>query len=157
MLSELLKKFEPRNVYNANETGIYYRALPDGTLTHAQENLSGQKKAKDRIMALVAVNMDGSDKRPLLVIGKSKQLRCFGGIYRLPTPYVNNRNAWMTGEIFHNWLVNFEREMAKEECSIALIVENCAAHSKDCADSLPHIELTCHLPSSQCYFTGPTV
>lgn len=109
VLSDVLENFEPRNIYNADETGIYYRALPDGTLTFATEKLSGSKKAKDRITALVAVNMDGSDKRPLLIIGKSKNPRCiigksknprcFRGVQQLPIPYTNNRNAWMTGDL----------------------------------------------------------
>lgn len=48
------------------QTWIYYR---DSTLTFATDKLSGSKKGKDRITALVAVNMDGSDKCPLLIIG----------------------------------------------------------------------------------------
>ena len=47
--AELLEKYEPCNVYNADETGIYYRALPDGTLTFSTDALSGSKKAKERI------------------------------------------------------------------------------------------------------------
>ena len=46
VLSEILDNLEPRNIYNADETGIYYRALPDGTLAFATEKLSGSKKAK---------------------------------------------------------------------------------------------------------------
>ena len=76
VLSDVLEKFEPQNFYNADETGIYYRALPDGTLTLATGKLNGSKKAKDRITTLVAVNMDHSDKRPLLIIGKSRNPCC---------------------------------------------------------------------------------
>ena len=141
VLSEILENFEPQNIYNADETGVYYRALPDGTLTFATEKLSGSKKAKDRITALVTVNMDGTDKRPLLVIGKSKNPRCFRGVQQLPTPYKNNSNAWMTGDIFQDWLVSFEADMAKEDCNIVLVVDNCSAHPKHCADDLPHIKL----------------
>ena len=91
VLSEVLEQFDVKNIYNADETGIYYRALPDGTLTLATERLSGSKKAKDRITALVAVNMDGSDQCPLLIIGKSKNPRCFRGVQQLPTSYTNNK------------------------------------------------------------------
>ena len=97
VLSEILDNLEPRNIYNADEMGIYYRALPDGTLAFATVKLSGSKKAKDRITALVAINMDCSDKRPLLIIGKSKNPRCFRGVQQLPTSYNNNTNAWMAG------------------------------------------------------------
>ena len=32
-LPQILQPFAPTDVYNADETGIYYRATPDGTLT----------------------------------------------------------------------------------------------------------------------------
>ena len=111
VLAEILERYEPCNVYNADETGIYYRALPDGTLTFSADSLSGSKKAKNRITALVAVNMD---KRPLFIVGKSKQPRCFMGIPQLPTPYTSSANAWMTSSIFRQWLVEFNRDMPKE-------------------------------------------
>ena len=141
VLCDLLRNFDSRNIYNADETGIYYHALPDGTLTFSTDHLSGSKKAKDRITALVAVNMDGSDKHPLLIVGKSRQPRCFRGVQQLPLPYSNNKTAWMTGYLFRNWLVDFERDMAKKNRFIVLVVDNCAAHPKDSADDLPHIKL----------------
>ena len=134
----MLEKFDVKNIYNAR---IYYRALPDSTLTLATEKLSGSKKAKDRITALVAVNMDSSDQRPLLIIRNSRNPRCFRGVQQLPTSYTNNKSAWMTSSIFHNWLVDLERDMAKKNHFIALIVDNCAAHPKDSPDNLPHIKL----------------
>ena len=88
VLPELLEKYSPSDIYNADETGIYYRAVPDGTLAFSTDKLSGSKKAKERVTALVACKIDGSDKRPFLVIGKSKEPRCFRGLPRLPTPYM---------------------------------------------------------------------
>ena len=76
MLSEVLENFKLRNIYNDNEMGIYY-------MTFATKKLSGSKKAKDLIIALVAVNMDDSDKCPLLIIGKSRNPRCLRGIQQL--------------------------------------------------------------------------
>jgi hypothetical protein len=141
VLPDLLESYEPCDIYNADETGIYYRALPDGTLTFSAQKLSGNKKAKDRITALVATNMDGSDKRPLLIIGKSKQPRCFRGIAHLPLPYTHNKNAWMTSTIFHDWLVALEKDMATQKRNIALVIDNCAAHPKTAADELRHVKL----------------
>ena len=88
MLSELLGNYEPHDIYNADETGIYYRTLLDGTLTFSTETLSGSKRAKERVTALVTANMDGTYKRPVLIIGKSKQPRCFRRVPQLPIPYV---------------------------------------------------------------------
>lgn len=97
VLTDILERYEARNVYNADETGIYYGALSDGTLTFTTDPLSGSKKAKDRIMALVVVNMDGTDKRPLFIIGKNKQPRCFRGIPQLPTQSILTPTVLMLG------------------------------------------------------------
>ena len=142
-----MERYEPRNIYNADETGIYYRELPDGTLTFTSDTLSGSKRVRDRVTALVAVNMDGTDKRPLFIIGKSKQPRCFRGIPQLPTPYTNSANAWMTARIFRQWLVKFNSDMTNQNCCIDLVVYNCSAHPKDSADGLSQIKLFFLLPN----------
>ena len=38
----------PNEVYNADETGLYYRATTDGSLCYWHEKLSGSKKAMER-------------------------------------------------------------------------------------------------------------
>jgi hypothetical protein len=87
ILPQLLETYSPENVYSADETGIYYRALPDGTLTFKTDKIAGSKKAKDRVAVLVCANMDGSDKQKLMVIGKSRDPQCFQGIKGLPVTY----------------------------------------------------------------------
>ena len=57
-----------------------YRATLDESLCFCKENLSGSKKAMDRISVLVCANMPGTEKKKLLVIGKSKNPRCFKGV-----------------------------------------------------------------------------
>ena len=93
VLPQILQPFAPTDVYNADETGIYYRATPDGTLTFRSEALAGSKKAMDRITVLVCTNMTGTDRRPLLVIGKSKNPCCFKGVRQLPVQYKANHSA----------------------------------------------------------------
>ena len=129
-LCDLLRDFEPRNIYNADKTGIYYHTLPDGTLTFSTDHLSGSKKVKDHITALVAVNMDGSDKCPLLIVGKSWQPRWFRGVQQLLLPYSNNKNAWMTGDLFRTWLADFERDMAKKNRFIVVVVDKLCSPSE---------------------------
>ncbi|XP_033761525.1 tigger transposable element-derived protein 4-like [Pecten maximus] len=141
VLPELLSKYEPRDIYNADETGIYYRALPDGTLASKAETVSGSKKAKDRITAMICCNMDGTDKRPLLVLGKSKNPRCFRGQSSLPVIYDANQNAWMTAVIFTDWLKKFDREMRLKKRNILLLVDNCAAHPQTATTAVKNISL----------------
>ncbi|XP_041351172.1 tigger transposable element-derived protein 6-like [Gigantopelta aegis] len=39
VLPGLLQKYAPDDIYNADETGVYYRALPDGTLTKKRRHV----------------------------------------------------------------------------------------------------------------------
>jgi meiotically up-regulated gene 157 (Mug157) protein len=40
--------------------------------------------------------------------------RCFRGVKNLPVTYRNNKNAWMTGDIFSEWLQDFNKDMRVE-------------------------------------------
>lgn len=142
VLPGLLQKYAPDDIYNADETGIYYRALPDGTLVNKSESVAGGKKSKDRITALVATNMSGTDRRKLLIIGKSKQPRCLRGEKSLPVDYESNSNAWMTGEIFTSWLSNFNRDMRLQQRHVLLLVDNCSAHPSHSEKKLTNVTLS---------------
>ena len=84
--------------------------------------------AKDRLTVLVCNNMAGSKSR-LLVIGKSKQPRCFKNVKTFPTEYRSSRNAWMTSQIWTNQLQNWDLQLCKENKKILLLVDNCSAHA----------------------------
>ena len=77
-VAELIEKYGPDNIYNADETGFYFRALTDSTYVEKSKKRfeRGVEVAKDRLTALVCNNM-ASSKSLLLVIGKSKQPWCF--------------------------------------------------------------------------------
>ena len=99
-LPDIIKDCEPRKVFNAYETGLYWRAIPDGTLAFKNAEAAGSKIAKNRVTLLLACNMDRSEKLEPLTIGKSKNPRCFKNVKRLPVDYQANRNAWKTSEIW---------------------------------------------------------
>ena len=46
--------------------------MPDKTLRVKREKCTGGKLSKERVTVLVGANMSGSEKRKLLVIGKSR-------------------------------------------------------------------------------------
>lgn len=109
---------------------------PDKTLRFKGEKCSGGKLSKVRITVLVTANMTGSVKKKLLVIGKSKNPRCFKGVSSLPVNYEYNTKAWMTSEIFQKWLRKWDSELKTENRKILLLVDNCPAHP-------PVLNLTC--------------
>lgn len=66
----LRRQFSNDEIFNADETGLFYKLMPDRTLKFKGENCSGGKLSKDRITVMVAANMSGTEKKKLLVIGK---------------------------------------------------------------------------------------
>lgn len=127
-LKALLTEYAPEDVFNADETGLFFKMLPEKTLTFKGEKCSGGKKAKQRISILLAANMNGTQKLPLLFIGKNLKPRCFRNVNKLPAAYHANQNAWMTGYIYEKWLRDLDRQFVLEKRKILLIVDNCSAH-----------------------------
>jgi len=71
VLPQLIKTYKPDDILNCNETGIYYRAMPEGTVTQKSESVSGSKGGKNRITALVCTNTMGMYKCKLLNLDKA--------------------------------------------------------------------------------------
>ncbi|XP_062582039.1 tigger transposable element-derived protein 4-like [Saccostrea cucullata] len=138
-LKLLLTRYPPQDIYNADETGIFFRLLPDKTLEFKDVDCHGGKKNKERLTAMVCANMDGTDKLPFLVIGKSANPRCFKNVQSLPVKYNANKKAWMTGDIFTTWVKQLDKKMKKKKRKIALVIDNCPAHPK--IPALQSIEL----------------
>ncbi|XP_070181810.1 tigger transposable element-derived protein 4-like [Littorina saxatilis] len=95
--------YHPNDIYNADETGLFYCCLPNKTLAMKGENCPGGKQSKERLTVIVCANMSGTDRIPLFVIGKFAKPRCFSGIGTLPCQYASNRKAWMTSVLFEGW------------------------------------------------------
>ena len=97
-------------IYNCDETGLYYRMLPLKTLASIEEKSApGYKKSKDRVTVLACSNVTGTHKMDLVVIGKSKNPRAFKNIKDkslLPVDYRSQKSAWMNGAIFEDWFRN---------------------------------------------------
>ncbi|KAE8738361.1 hypothetical protein FOCC_FOCC016158, partial [Frankliniella occidentalis] len=130
VLPGLLQGYTLKDVYNADEFGLYINMLPDKTMCRKDEPESskGNKQSKARVTVLLGSNADGSDKLLPLVIGKAKTPRALSGVQRLPCTYTNTDNAWMTGEKYEWWLRKFDCRMRIEKRNVLLFVDNCPAH-----------------------------
>lgn len=90
-------------IYNADETGLFWRLLPEKTLVkHNEKTAPGRKAEKARLTFLACTNATGEHKIRPLVIGKAKNPRCFKN-FVLPVDYDYSTKAWMTSTIFTNW------------------------------------------------------
>ncbi|CAF4641859.1 unnamed protein product, partial [Rotaria magnacalcarata] len=66
-----LDGFNENDVFNADETGLFYRATPDRSLVLSNEECKGGKKSKERLTVLLYSNLTGTEKLKPVVIGKS--------------------------------------------------------------------------------------
>ena len=130
--SKLYEGYDLSEIWNADKTGLYLRALPNRTIVmDKEENIyAGGKKAKERVTALFAVSLTREKKQPL-IIGKSQKPRCFKEIGKLPVSYAANKNAWMTSALFCEWLLAWEIELQRKNKKILLLINNCSAHKHD--------------------------
>jgi hypothetical protein len=101
----------PAQIYNCDESALFWKMLPDKTVVDSHEKTApGRKVAKERVTFLLCTNSDGSHKIKPLVIGKSKHPRAFKNV-DLPVDYKSSKNAWMTSDIFREWLQNFVKQV----------------------------------------------
>jgi hypothetical protein len=134
-LPELTKDYALKDIFNADETGLYYRALPNRSMVVKSDPRRGSKTAKERITALIAASATGEKLKPL-VIGKSVKPRCFAGmeLSLLPVIYRSNKRAWMTSVLWKEWLERLNSKMKNQKRHILMFVDNCSAH--------PNVSLT---------------
>lgn len=97
---KLNEKYTPDNIFNADEKDTFYNMTPSKTLKSKDEKCVGGKISKERITAVVAAIMSGTEKRKIMVIGKTINPRCFKNIKRLPVTYKANKAAWMASILF---------------------------------------------------------
>ena len=72
VLLPTLARYSVNDIYNGDETALFYKSLPHRMYCFDGDKPAGFVKHKDRLTLLIITNMDGSDHRTLSVIGKSK-------------------------------------------------------------------------------------
>jgi len=75
-LPQLLASHSPVDIFNVDESGLFWRGLPTRSLVAKGDCCKGGKLSKERLTILFGCSMLG-EKLPLLVVGKSAKPRCF--------------------------------------------------------------------------------
>ena len=71
-----VKKYPDDDVYNMDETGLFWKATLDLTLTTT--SLKGKKIQKERLSLVLTCNATGTRKLDLWMVYKYLNPRCFG-------------------------------------------------------------------------------
>ncbi|XP_050330445.1 jerky protein homolog-like [Bactrocera neohumeralis] len=142
--NELYNVIEAENllddqIYNADESGLFWKMFPDKTLVHFKEKSApGTKMSKERITFLCCANKTGSHKLQIAVVGKSKNPRSFKK--QRVIEYYSSKNAWMTTYIFTEWFFksfipqvkNYQTENNLPKKGL-LILDNATCHGEPLA------------------------
>ena len=101
-LKSIMMGYKAEDVWNEDETGCFYRALPDKSLSEKKKECKGGKKSKERLTIAFFANAAGGNELPV-VIGRAAKPRCFKGIRNQKKPegipYYANPKAFMTTQV----------------------------------------------------------
>lgn len=83
-MKSILEKYSPKDIFNADETGLFYQMMPEKTMAYKGEKCKGGKQSKMRLTVMLCTNATGTEKLTPLVIGRSERPRCFKNVKILP-------------------------------------------------------------------------
>jgi hypothetical protein len=63
-LLKIIEGYEPKNIYNADETGLFFRLPTNETMSLNEDPCYDGKNAEERITVPLACNADVIDKLP---------------------------------------------------------------------------------------------
>ena len=79
-LQELTEGYSSENIWNMDESGCFFKALPNAGLVQKGKKAKGGKKSKQRFTIAFFVSAAGQKIDEPIVIWKSKLSRCFNGL-----------------------------------------------------------------------------
>lgn len=115
-LPEIVSGYKKEGIYNMDETGVFWRALPTKGFGQKGKDCKGGKKCKQRITVALFVSATGAKEKPV-VIWKSENPRCLKRFDKnaLPINYCSQKKAWMTSNIMESILNN---RLCHSKCNI---------------------------------------
>ena len=136
-------------IYNFDETGLFWRSLPTNTQANIHEKTQkGRKLDKSRISALLGANADGTHRLKPVIVGKSAKPRVLKDCMSdLPCHYYSSRNAWFTSDIFNQVfkkaivpaIEKFQIEtlhISPDRVRAIILLDNAPAHPHGCLEAL---------------------
>ena len=95
--------------------------------------MQGYRRVKERLTLGLFANMDGSEKRKPVIIGKAAEPNCMKRVYKqsmrsLPVEYYWSKSGWINVDIWEKIMEKLNEELKRRERKIVLFVDNCSAH-----------------------------
>jgi hypothetical protein len=124
-----LAGFLPEDIFNIDETSLFYKQLPLRSFTQAGNVRKDGKREKERLTIVLGCSRAGEKLKPM-VIGRSARPRDLRNtdLTRLPCAYRNNKKAWLTRAIFKDHLSKFNEEMHANNRHVCFVLDNFSGH-----------------------------
>nr|XP_033813974.1 tigger transposable element-derived protein 1-like [Geotrypetes seraphini] len=131
------KGYEPEQAFNADETALFWKKMPQRTFISKEDKRApGFKAARDRLTMLLCANAVGHIIKPTLIY-KAANPRALKGKDKsqLPVYWMSNKKAWTTRALFLEWFHQcFVPEVRKYlankgmEFKVMLALDNAPGH-----------------------------
>lgn len=154
-LKPICESYKECNVFNADESGLFFRILPNKTICLKKQECVGVKTSKEQLTLLLCCNMLGEFETPFK-ISKSLKPRCFNNIdiNKLGVMWRANNNIWMTCSLMIKWLTAFDAilnkfyfwKMIKAHRKVHLFLDNATSHPTDL--KLENVKVVFFLPNT---------
>ena len=129
-IPELIEGYDQKDVFNCDETGLYYKQSTLLSLVMPGYSCHGGKAQKERITLLICCSWMGEKVKPL-IIGKSVRPRCLRGadLDSMAISYKYQKSLWMNGDIFSCWMNEFETLVFQAGRKVLLFMDNATVHN----------------------------
>ncbi|CAL9734343.1 protein Pdc2p [Monosporozyma servazzii] len=142
-LKRLFANVKPKDLFTLDETFLAYN-LP---LDYAQYETSSIQRRIEVATVMLCANLDGSEKLKPVVVGKYNSYRSFRNYFpdnptdplqlsqlgekmakKFEISYHSNRKAWLTSNMFHNWLARWDKRLVADNRRIYIVLDDSCSH-----------------------------
>lgn len=142
-LKQLFSNVRPKDLFTLDETFLAYN-LP---LDYAQYEMSHIQRRIEVATVMLCSNLDGSEKLKPLVVGKYNSYRSFRNYFpddpsnpvqlsqlgekmanKFEISYHSNRKAWLTSNLFYNWLARWDKRLVADNRKIYVVLDDSCSH-----------------------------
>lgn len=145
-------RYKPEQVFNADETALFWKRMPNKTfISKSEKSAPGFKAAKDRVTLLLCSNASGDCVIKPLMLYRSLNPRALKNQNKdnLPVFWRANKKAWVTSAVFCDWFRNcFVKEVEiylkkkNLDFKALLVLDNAPGHPRELEAMHPNIKVT---------------
>ncbi|KAF8763909.1 Tigger transposable element-derived protein 4 like protein [Argiope bruennichi] len=126
-LVQILKDYDADNIFSIDESVLFYKCSQN-KMESEDESVLEYKLNQNKLTIVVGANASGTEKLPLVVIGKAKIQYSSEDVESIRVEYYMNKMVWMTCDLFERYIRKLDHMFHSKERKILLLVGNCRAH-----------------------------